>query len=242
MNNFTVQSLTALLAGDDRIELDEACLDLASIEAPHLNRSACLAQLDDWAAIIQSRLRPGDGGAQYLAAANRFLFQEMGLAGESDDYFHPRNSCLSHALQARRGLPIVLSVLYIEIARRCLRPVYGIALPAHFIALYDDGLISTYVDPYHQGRLLTRQQCVEMVMRLTGQDISDRDNLFAPATKRDILSRMLLNLKGSYTRQDERAKVMKVIPLLLQGTHDPEAKSRLAAELHSIQSRTADRN
>jgi len=229
--------LIALLSGqDDTVELDRAALELATIEDPALDVEASLQTLDEWAAEINRRLPPAAGGAQYLSVAHQFLFKDLGIRGDTDDYFHPRNSCISHVLRERRGLPITLSVVYMEVARRCLRPVYGIGLPAHFVALYNDGLISVYVDPFHGGRLLSRQDCDKIVRQATGQDISGRDILFTPAGKRDILSRIGNNLRKAYYQSSEWAKLVKVITLLLHSQTDTRAQSELAKELHFLRS------
>jgi regulator of sirC expression with transglutaminase-like and TPR domain len=210
-----VPLLEELLAGRaSHVELDEAALAIARIYDPEVDTSACLRTLDEWAEAIDARLSRGAGGAEYVTQANRFLFETLGLKGDADDYFHPRNSCLHTAIFGRRALPITLSVLYMEVARRLLRPVFGVALPGHFFARYNDGLISVYIDSFHQGQVLTQKQCADMV-RVTVQTRSDRGALlFAPATKRQIVVRMLNNLRGAYLRRQEEAKAGEVGALL----------------------------
>lgn len=207
--------LADLLAGrSDDLELDEAALELATLEDPTLDRGLALATLDGWAERIAAKLTPAAGGAQYLTAAHGVLFDEIRIMGDSEDYLAPANSCLHHALERRRGLPITLSVMYMEIARRLLRPVFGIPLPAHFVCRYNDGLVDVFVDPFNAGRLMTEGDCLSLVHEVTGQHPADKALTFAPATKRQILLRMASNLRRSYLKAGRTADVSRVDRIL----------------------------
>lgn len=191
-----------LVAGrSDVMELDEAALEVAAIEDPELDRAGTLKTLDEWAERIASRLAPASGGAQYISAAHNVLFLVLGLQGDTEDYFAPVNSCLHHVMKKRSGLPITLSVIYVEIARRLLRPVYGIPLPAHFLCQYNDGLVNVFVDVFHKGRLRTAADCLSLVEEITGRRPKDTPQTFAPATKRQMILRMLGNLRSAYHRE-----------------------------------------
>jgi regulator of sirC expression with transglutaminase-like and TPR domain len=200
-----------LLAGhDDRMELDEAALELARLDHIDVDRDAVLLQLDSWAAEIESRLRPGSGGAEYLGVSRQVLFGAAGLQGDAEDYFDPRNSCLDQVVERRKGLPITLALVYIEVGRRCMRPVYGIGLPGHFLAQYNDGLITAFVDCFHAGELLTREQCLDRAKELTGR-VPERDTLvLSPVTKRQILSRMINNLLEAYRRRQDNGGLTRL--------------------------------
>ncbi len=132
-----------------------AALEIASIETPDLDQQPFLAILDRMASAIAARLPSGATGREFVAAANQYFFDELGFHGNEIDYNDPRNSCLDHVLDRRTGLPITLSVVYIEVARRLGQPVSGIGLPGHFIVEYKDGEFAAYIDPFHSGRLLT---------------------------------------------------------------------------------------
>lgn len=200
-----------LLAGhDDRMELDEAALELAGIDHEDVVRAEALSQLDAWSAEIESRLRPGSGGAEFLRISREVLFEDAGLAGDTEDYFNPRNSCLDQVISRKTGLPITLAVVYIEVARRCMRPVYGIGLPGHFVCQYNDGLIAAFVDCFNRGELLTREQCLERARELTGRK-PERDTLvLAPVTKRQILTRMTNNLVEAYRRRQDNGGLARL--------------------------------
>ena len=103
------------------------------------------------------RLRNFNDGRDFVETAQRYLFGELGYHGyeKDEDHFDPRNSCLNHVLEQRTGLPITLSVMYMEIARRLHMPVFGIGLPNHFVIQFDDGNYSTFIDPFHNGRVIT---------------------------------------------------------------------------------------
>ncbi|MBL0155787.1 MAG: transglutaminase family protein [Bryobacterales bacterium] len=196
--------LRELLAGaESALTLDLAALELASIDNPELDSEAALRTLDDWAAAIAGRVSPQAPGAQYLSAANRYLFEEMTLRGDSEDYYAPANSCLDQALVRRRGLPLTLSIIYTEIARRLGRPVFGVGLPAHFICIYDDGEVPVFIDVFDRGRLMTEDDCLDLVEERTGQRFEVTPVLFAPAARREIVLRMMNNLYGAYRRRGD---------------------------------------
>jgi regulator of sirC expression with transglutaminase-like and TPR domain len=189
------------------MELDEAALELACVETEDLDTVRTHTTLDGWAARISGRLPPAAGGAQFLSTLHDFLFHELGFQGDRETYYAAANSCLDQVMTRRKGLPITLSVLYLEISRRLLRPVYGIGLPSHFVCLYNDGLIKVFIDVFEQGRLMTEEDALSLVERATGQRISANPLLFAPATKAEILTRMIRNLRNSYTLTGETAKL-----------------------------------
>src|SRR5258708_29376456 len=156
----TVRELSDFLAGrGTNLQLDRAALLLATIEFPGLEIDPFLQILDSYAAELAARLREG---ADFVPMTNQYLFKELGFSGNEADYYNPANSCLNEVLASKTGIPITLSVVYLETARRLSRPVFGIGLPGHFVVQYDDGLYSTYIDPFHGGALLDAAQCHEM--------------------------------------------------------------------------------
>lgn len=204
-------SLIDVLAGRPAtMELDQAALEIARLHDPGLDNAAALGILDQWAEAIASALPPGAGGAQYLSVSHRFLFGQAGLQGDTTDYFAPENSCLHLVLERRRGLPITLSVIYMEIARRLLRPVYGIALPGHFVCQYNDGLLNVFVDVFGGGRLLLPADAAALVEAATGQRAALTPETLTPATPALILLRMLKNLRNAYARRGNDAGLRQV--------------------------------
>src|SRR5260370_8835490 len=113
-------------------------------------------------------------GAEFVASVNTFLFEEIGFRGNAQNYYDARNSCLNWVLDQRTGIPITLALVYIEIARRLRRPVFGIGLPGHFVVQFDDGKYSTYLDPFNGGKLLNEKDCRELARSAAPQVAFDR--------------------------------------------------------------------
>ena len=204
--------LRDLLSGkDDTVALDVAALGLASIEFPELDADASLRKLDSHAAAVAKRVPPNAKGRDFIAAANAFLFGELGLRGNADNYYDPHNSCLNVVIEGHAGIPITLSVLYMELARRLDRPMRGIGLPGHFIVQYDDGEYSAYLDPFHEGAVLTDADCYKLA-----QASRPDPALLAPVTPRQILSRMANNLRGIYFSQRAYVKAVQLLNLLIE--------------------------
>jgi regulator of sirC expression with transglutaminase-like and TPR domain len=210
-----MEALRAALFDSPEARLDVAALEIASIEAPDLDPQPYLAMLDRMASGIASRLPAGAAGREFVPAANRYFFDELGFRGNEIDYNDPRNSCLNYVLDRRTGLPITLSVVYIEVARRLGQPVSGVGLPGHFIVEYNDGEFSAYIDPFHSGRMLTADDCRQLARERTGSDADS--TALAPVGTRYILVRMLNNLRSAYLRGKQFEKMVAVTDLLLEG-------------------------
>jgi regulator of sirC expression with transglutaminase-like and TPR domain len=220
----TMSELSDLLAGRDTgMELDEAALLLARIEFPGLDIKPFLQILDSYAAELDSR------GGSFVAAANQYLFDELGFTGNSADYYNPANSCLNEVLASKTGIPITLSVVYLEIARRLGKPVFGIGLPGHFMLQYDDGSFSTYIDVFHGGRLLDAAGCTE------------NPALLARVNKRQIVARMINNLRGVYFSREAHRKSLQILDLLIEAYPNSaeEYKERGITHLKLEQTRAA---
>lgn len=216
-----MRELSVLLTrqGEDA-PLDVAALQLARVEHPDLDVAPFVQLLDSHAVELAGRLWDGMTGKDFVAAANEYLFQELGFRGNDRDYYNARNSCLNDVLMSRVGIPISLAVIYMEIARRLAKPVHGIALPGHFLVEYNDRKYSTYIDVFHFGRLLTVEECLNLARSSTGFDVSGDPSIFRPASKRQIVLRMLNNLRGVYFRTRQWTKAVHVLNLLIQAAPD----------------------
>ena len=192
--------------------LDHAALELAAIDTPGLEPEPWLDRLNELASQLGDRLRNFNDGRDFVETAQRYLFGELGFHGNEDDFFDPRNSCLDQVLERRVGIPITLSVMYMEVARRLAMPVFGISLPRHFVIQYDDGNYSTYIDPFNGGRPISAEEC----FALAGAKVAD-PVLLRRATKKEIAIRMLQNLRGVYLRRKDWARAVDTLDLLLVG-------------------------
>ncbi|HYL74725.1 MAG TPA: transglutaminase-like domain-containing protein [Bryobacteraceae bacterium] len=226
--------LRAALMDEPGVALDAAALEMAAIEQPQLDPAPCLAELDRIASEVATRLGANADGPKFIRTANEYLFEELGFRGNDSDYYDPRNSCLNEVLDRRTGIPITLSVVYIEVARRLRRPVFGIGLPGHFVVQYDDDEYSTFLDPFHGGKLLTRADCRALAREITGTDIDAEPGTLAPVSTRYILVRMLNNLRSAYFRAKNYAKATTVMDLLVEAFPENADyfKARGVARLH----------
>ncbi len=219
-----MKELTRVLSGrTEDVPLDLAALQLATIEFPDLDIARYLAELDHHAAALAARVPASASGSDYVSAANEYLFADLGFAGNTADYYNPRNSCLNSVLELRTGIPITLSVVYMELARRLGRVVYGIGLPGHFVVQYSDRQYSTFLDVFDGGRLLTVEHCRELSLRVSGVDIYQNPALLHPVSHRQILLRMLNNLRSVYFQRQAHRKALTVLDLLIVALpHSPD--------------------
>src|SRR5579884_4427607 len=172
--------LDALRDERSAVTLDIAALELASIEFPGLEFEPSLYRLEKMAEQIESQLTPNASGLDFIRAANELLFEVLQFRGNEDEYYDPRNSCLNSVLTRRLGIPITLSVLYIEIARRLSRPVYGVGLPGHFIVAYEDRNSRYWIDPFHGGRILSFADCCVLAKETAGVNLQTNPAVLAP--------------------------------------------------------------
>jgi regulator of sirC expression with transglutaminase-like and TPR domain len=215
-----MQRLIDLLTGrSEETGLDRAALEVARIEYPSLDPEPFVGILDSHASELSVRLAGHASGSGYVQMANRYLFEELGFTGNAADYYDPRNSCLNEVLTARTGIPITLAVVYLEIGRRLARPVYGIGLPGHFLVEYRDADFAAFIDVFHGGRLLTKPECFDLAREAAGVPLSDDPRMLGPASQRQILMRMLNNLRGVYLQRRAYGKALQTLNLLV--TADP---------------------
>jgi regulator of sirC expression with transglutaminase-like and TPR domain len=197
------------------VPLDIASLELASIEFPGLEPTPSLSRLDELAFEIAGQLPPGASALEFIRVANRVLFDQAQFRGNDGEYYDPRNSCLNSVLSRRIGIPITLSAVYMEVARRLRRPVYGVGLPGHFIVVYEDAEARYWIDPFNSGRLLSFSDCMALAKQTAGVDLRSNPAVLVPVNTRQILVRMLSNLKAIYLRGQAFEKARQVLDLLI---------------------------
>ena len=208
---------------DDQINLDEAALLLARTEYPALDVPGQVARLDALAA--RAGCDPGLPPHANIAHLNQLLFEVENFAGNESEYDDPRNSYLNDVLDRRLGIPITLSLVYQEVARRRGLPVVGVGFPGHFLAKYLTPSGEILLDPYHGGAQLSLQDCEEKLKIQFGESAEFRPSFLAAATNKQILARMLNNLKGSYFRRKEFSKVLIIIAMAL--AVDPASRQEI---------------
>jgi regulator of sirC expression with transglutaminase-like and TPR domain len=202
-------------AGSDLLP---AALAIARVEYPSLDTAPYLAAVDQMGINAAARLRGVTGGpAAAVAALNEYLYEEEGFSGNRDSYDDPRNSLLNEVIDRRIGIPISLAVVYMEVAARAGLRVIGVNFPGHFLLraggeMPGEDLI---VDPFHGGALLSEFDCRQMLRNHVGDDAAFDASLLAPATRHDIIVRMLVNLKRLYVKMRSFPQARFVSTLLL---------------------------
>jgi len=225
------------LAGSGDEDLVRPALLIPLLEFPHLDPEPYLARLETMGLEASTRLAsrgvdPRSASPRALVAElNRYLFDEQGFNGNRERYDDPRNSFLNEVLERRTGIPITLALVYLETARRAGIRVVGINFPGHFLVRcpsrhtapgFSEDLI---IDPFHGGALLSETDCRRLLQQHIGADAAFDPTLLAPATKPQILTRMLLNLKRIYVRMRSFPQAHDVTELLL--AVDPPALTEL---------------
>jgi regulator of sirC expression with transglutaminase-like and TPR domain len=186
---------------DDAIDLGRAALAVSRLFQPDVDADASLAELDLLAAAARGLVRPDLDLLARVHALNELLFDQLGFAGERDDFYDPRNSFLDQVLRRRRGIPISLSVLYCEVARRLGLPARGISFPAHFLVRVGRGDGLLVLDVYAGGVALSEVELDRRLAEVYGEGVVTvraNPSLLRPAGKRETLVRMLRNLAGIY--------------------------------------------
>ena len=198
-------------SADDTINLAEGALVIASEEYPGLDIGAYLVRLDEMGATLKRRLRADISPADTIVALNRFVFEENGFTGNSADYYDARNSFLNEVLDRKRGIPITLAIVYIEIGQRIGLPLQGISFPGHFLVKCPLREGAVILDPYARGMSLGLDELRKRVKALgSGTEPPDPviANMLAAAGNKEILARMLRNLKAIYTHHKDWIKAL----------------------------------
>jgi regulator of sirC expression with transglutaminase-like and TPR domain len=196
-----------------RVDLARAALAIARIEHPALSIELEVARLDDLAARSGAAVTSDRPAA--LERLLAFLFEDEGFRGNAEEYYDPRNSCLNDVLDRKLGIPITLSVLTMEVGRRVGIDVEGVSLPGHFIVSAQLGARRIFLDPFNRGAVLTPAQAQDVASRAVGRPVKLEEGHWAPCGKRQILVRMLRNLKGIYARREDWPRALAVVDRLL---------------------------
>lgn len=183
-----------LRSGED-FELEEGAWLLARTQYPEINVVAYQALLDSFVAELRQRVVLYQKANQILGQINEYLFNELSITGNQQNYYDPENSFLNRVLDRRTGNPITLCLLYLLIARRLQLPVVGVGLPGHFICRYQSSADEIYIDVFNHGRQLTRADCIR---RLVREQYDLNDNYLTPVSARRMFQRICRNLHQIY--------------------------------------------
>jgi regulator of sirC expression with transglutaminase-like and TPR domain len=206
---------------DEKIHLSEAALQIAKDEYPNLDIDFYLELLGNWGNQLKgSPRRPILDRVEKL---NDFLFGQMNFEGNLEDYYDPKNSFLNDVMDSKRGIPITLSVIYLDLARRIGLNAAGIGFPGHFLVSVATGETTIYVDAFHKGKIMNVEGCEDLLQKVSSGSIEFQDSFLYPLDKRKTLSRMLRNLKGIYLEQGNDAKLISVMDkIVVLNEDDPQ--------------------
>ncbi len=196
------------------IPLAEAALAVAAEEYPRLEPGPYLAALDALAASVTARLGAQRTSADVLRALRAVLFEENEFRGNREHYYDPRNSFLNEVLDRRLGIPITLSVVHIEVAARAGLALQGVAFPGHFLVRCASGGREVFIDPFHGGEVLSAEDCVAR-LQARGPHAEFDPRHLEPVGTRQILSRLLHNLKRIYVEASDDVRALWVVDRLV---------------------------
>ena len=185
---------------DAQLELATGALLIAQSDYPELDIAAYLQRLDAMADAIRQKVQGTALPEHHITEMNRYLFEEQGFQGNNKDYYALGNNFLNVVLDRKRGLPITLSVVYIEVGRRAGLPIVGVNFPSHFLVKYKREHLDVFLDAFDNGKFMSEEALSLKLQETFGQPIALRPSMLTEATNREILARILRNLMQAYTR------------------------------------------
>jgi regulator of sirC expression with transglutaminase-like and TPR domain len=201
---------------DASIDLAAGALAIARTEYPLLDPSYYLQRMDTLAARVRAGMRATPTARETITLLNRVLFDEEGLRGNRDDYYDPRNSFLNDVLDRKLGIPITLSVVYMQVARRVGFPIAGTGMPGHFLLKHYDVMSGEIlIDPFNRGRIVGRVECQKKLDEIYSGQLELKPEFTQAVTHREVLTRMLNNLRQIYFSRGNMSKGLMVLDLLL---------------------------
>jgi regulator of sirC expression with transglutaminase-like and TPR domain len=210
-----------------QVRLAEAALYIARDEYPEINIRSYLTLLNEWSVKLKKTAARKPTMAR-LEILNDLLFEKMQFSGNIDNYYDPKNSFLNHVIDSRKGIPISLSVIYLELAWNLGIDAAGIGFPGHFLVGVNDAGTMLYVDSFYRGRVMTVSDCMEFWNDISEGELEFQESFLTSISKHQILIRMLRNLKSIYLEQKNYKKLISVLDkLVILNPHIPdEARDR----------------
>jgi regulator of sirC expression with transglutaminase-like and TPR domain len=214
--------LATLLQRGEDFDVVEAALIVAAEEYTGLDVVRERRKLESIALEAGKRAARLSNPFARLDAVRAYLFDELSFRGNREQFDDPRNSYLNEVLARRAGIPLTLSLVFVEAARAAGFDAHGVALPGHFVVRAGFAGREILVDPFHDGRVITLEDCRDLVARSTGRSSLFRPDLVVPASPRTTLTRMLVNLKRIFLNREEYGRALSVVErLLLVAPEDP---------------------
>jgi len=218
---------------DEKIDLALACLQIAQDAYPGLDVERYLGEIERMALRLRSSTPQALSAEERVVALNNFFFGELGYRGNTDEYYDPRNSYLNEVIDRRTGIPITLAVLYMEVGRRVGLPLQGVSFPGHFLVRMRLRGGTLVLDPFSGGAPQSEDELRERLRRVIPKGAAGNlpladlplEQVLEPATNRQILARVLRNLKGIYRETEKPERMLQVLNRMLVVA--PDATSEL---------------
>ncbi|NJL40675.1 MAG: tetratricopeptide repeat protein [Leptolyngbyaceae cyanobacterium RM2_2_4] len=200
---------------DQAIALSKAALYIAQEEYPDLDVAEYVNALDTMAAEVEERLPPEHYPLRIIKTINQYLYEDLRFVGNAKDYYDPRNSYLNQVIDRRTGIPITLSLVYLEIAQRLDFPMVGVGMPGHFLIRPAVNEMEVFVDPFYGGEILFPADCEERLSQLYSKPVELQPEFVEAIAPKHFLARMLTNLKMIYLNRAEVTKSLAAIERIL---------------------------
>ncbi|MFT4190071.1 MAG: tetratricopeptide repeat protein [Comamonas sp.] len=249
-----LEYFSTLVQADDALPLLEAAIAIAQDEYPELDIQQVLGDVDQLLARLKRRLAPDASPVQRLRLLNQFFFRELGFGGNVNHYYDPDNSYINVVLRTRRGIPVTLALIWLELAQGLGLPASGVSFPGHFMVKVSLAKGQVVIDPF-TGQSLSREELAERLLPVRrGQPVAGSEGegeaelplalFLRSAAPRDVLMRMLGNLKEIHQAQRDWHRLVAVLDrmLVLKPEHWPGYRDRglARAELGHLDLALAD--
>jgi regulator of sirC expression with transglutaminase-like and TPR domain len=220
---------------DDAIDIARTALLLAALDRPGVSREPYRAHLDEIAAAVAARVPAGatHNLARRAGALAAVLGGEMGYAGDTLTYEDPQNANLMRVIDRRKGLPVALGILYLHAARAQGWDAAGLSFPGHFLVRLERGPVRVIVDPFNGGREMAAEDMRGVLKTVAGAEAELRPEHYAPAGSRDVLVRLLSNIKLRAAQTDDAARALEIIDRILLIAPGQTALLREAGLFHA---------
>lgn len=200
---------------DNHIDLAKAALYLAQAEYPDIEITTYINTLDVMAAEVEERLPAERYPLRMIQSINQYLYDGLGYKGNTNDYYDPRNSFLNEVIDRRTGIPITLSVIYLEIAQRLNFPMVGIGMPGHFLIRPEFEETGIFVDAFNRGEILFEQDCEARLAQIYKRPVPMQSTFLQPLAPKQLLARMLTNLKFIYLNRQDIPRALTAVEHIL---------------------------
>ncbi len=243
-----IQAFAALVdskIGDERIDLLRAALTFARIEYPNIDTELYVRRVEALARRVSARISDYEEPSECITALNQVLFEEEMFRGNTVDYYSPRNSFINDVLDRRLGIPITLALVYMEVGRRAGFPLFGVGMPGHFLLKHYavDGH-AIMIDAFERGSIVSEEDCRHKIDSIYSGQLTLQPEFLLTVTPRQMLTRMLNNLRTIYLAQRDFRRAVQVVDLILviypRSPEDVKQRAALRYNLHDYRGALSD--